>query len=120
MSNISLKAARLHKLLFSILFVGVLSTALVWQSFAGSGLGPFGSKIFLTAKPQNPALFAELKATAEIGQKVHQGFFQNPMPEKSYAITHTDQVHFPRLEQIIKQWGWPGFDLVGPEGSHAM
>lgn len=36
------------------------------------------------------------------------------------CVEALDQVHSKRLKEIVREFGWPGYSLVGPEGSHAF
>lgn len=35
-------------------------------------------------------------------------------------VFRIDELHLSRLKEMIAEYGWPGFSLIGPEGSHAF
>lgn len=35
-------------------------------------------------------------------------------------VIQIDDLHLVRLKEVVKEYGWPGFSITGPEGSHAF
>lgn len=35
-------------------------------------------------------------------------------------VIQIDDLHLIRLKEVIRDYGWPGYSLVGPKGSHAF
>jgi hypothetical protein len=69
------------------------------------------------------ALFDELKTMYEEDQNVRFELIDSgnlTSEELIQKMEMVDQENLPRLKEIIHQFGWPGFKLVGEEGADKM
>lgn len=37
-----------------------------------------------------------------------------------YEVEQIDNLHLIKLKEVVKNFGWPGYSFIGPEGSHAF
>jgi len=69
---------------------------------------------------QNPSLRAELMAMMTQDQDVRQRSIDKPKdPAISSEMASVDAKNTARMKQIITQYGWPGWSLVGQDGENA-
>lgn len=66
----------------------------------------------------NYNLINELKLMCQKDQEVRFKVINGEISEEE--ISKVDQEHLPRLKNIIYEFGWPGFQLVGGEGTDCM
>lgn len=78
----------------------------------------------LIAQEINLALQKEFIEMCKIEQTLRLKWIEEKdldVQSKIYQeITEIDASHLPRLQAILMNYGWPGFALVGTEGSHAF
>jgi hypothetical protein len=73
-----------------------------------------------TAVPQiNEPLRAELLGMREADQTARNTITNRNDPAAMLRLRHIDTAHSIRMRQILDQHGWPGFSLVGRDGSDA-
>ena len=92
------------KIVFFVLF---FSTLLILQ-------------IPLVSTELNHDLLQELKWMRERDQDVRFKILTSRNPDAEEVrqnLERIDQEHLPRLKEIIHQFGWPGFELVGEQGA---
>lgn len=67
-------------------------------------------------------LLTELRKMFNEDQKIrfHIINSENQNPEDVQLMEEVDQQHFDRLKDIIEVYGWPGYQLIGEEGSNDM
>ena len=71
----------------------------------------------------NPALREELLKMAQLDQEVRQFVYgsrgQQPDSATVARMNSVDAAHIKRLKEIVEQYGWPDYDLVGQDGAGA-
>jgi hypothetical protein len=79
-----------------------------------------GHPIMAQSVPANPALSRLLDSLAAEDQKPYQsGLYKDHPEEASKVFKATTARHIPILKDIIKRYGYPGYDLVGKKsGDH--
>lgn len=68
----------------------------------------------------NPPLLDELKIMCEKDQQARFALIDAgpaALEEGEKLIEAIDRENLPRLQEIVAQFGWPGFQLVGEEGA---
>ncbi len=70
----------------------------------------------------NKKLLTELRAMVKEDQQIRFKIINSKViqEEDSLSIEHIDQHNFSKLQKIIETYGWPGYNLVGEEGSNIM
>ena len=78
-----------------------------------------------TTQVENPELRRTLLAMKERDQQIRQALVEKQQSgaqltfEDVARIDSVDQIHTARMKTLVDAHGWPGTDLVGPEGANA-
>jgi hypothetical protein len=71
----------------------------------------------------HPDLRAELLAMAQRDQAIRHEKIENgverPAKDLDRRMAMIDSANTARVQEIVARYGWPGFDLVGPDGADA-
>lgn len=100
---------RLPCLLISSLFLLVVSNALAQEREPPAVASPELRKELLERVGRDQAIRNEL-----IGSGV-----MHPDPKIEARMTEIDSANTARMKEIVKQYGWPGPELVGVDGTEA-
>ena len=68
----------------------------------------------------NYALQKEILLMCEIDQILRMQYFESGDEKIKDEYKRIDQLHYVRLQEIINQYGWPGYKLVGENGSFSF
>jgi len=71
---------------------------------------------------QNPDLVEEINVMYEEDQKTRSEVMERDMSFEEFnkKLNEIDGKNLPYVKAIIMQYGWPGYELVGEEGSDRM
>lgn len=78
-------------------------------------LAALGAAPVLAATPTNPALREELLQMRELDQEVRKSSEKGDFSKWE----ETDAANQKRIKQIVEQYGWPTFAMVGEDGAGA-
>lgn len=68
----------------------------------------------------NYALQKEILLMCEIDQTLRRQYFESGDESIKDEYKRIDKLHYARLQEIIHQFGWPGYKLVGEEASFSF
>jgi hypothetical protein len=68
---------------------------------------------------RRPDLRKELLRRADRDQQARRNVGDAPTSQEWDAVEAVDRENCAWLQDVVNECGWPGIDLVGPEGAHA-
>ncbi len=90
----------------------MLSGVLLMSCSSGKGLREASAGL-------NSQLRQELLAMEQADQKLRWSLTSKATPTQLAEVVALDARHTARMKQIIQEYGWPGYSLVGQDGAGA-